>query len=156
TKTWISVSRIRIWPPIESPLTKNMTASILRSAQPVAYILVVGLVMVASLSTKERLRGIFACPASYGSTAYLSDCNSIGYGDYDHGAFWFGLRPEAQRAASNARVLVLGNSRTQFGFSSPDTVRWFAERSISFYMLGFSHYESVTWVTPILAKVQPH
>ena len=128
----------------------------LRSAQPVVYVVVLLVVLAAAFGTKLRLRGVFACPASYGSTAYLSDCNGRSYGDYDHGAFWYGLEPEAQRAASNARVIVLGNSRTQFGFSSPVTVRWFEQRSIPFYLLGFSHYESVTFVTPILAKVQPH
>ena len=126
------------------------------SSQPVVYIVVLVLVMATALGTKLRLQGIFACPASYGTTAYLSDCNATGYGDYDHGAFWFGLEPRAQRAASNARVVFLGNSRAQFGFSAPITAHWFEQRSIPFYMLGFSHYESVTFVTPILEKVQPH
>ncbi len=142
--------------PIESPLTTNMVPSLLRSAHPAVYIIILVLAMVGALGTKLRLNGIFACPASYGGIAYLSDCNASNYGDYDHGAFWFGLEPEARRAASNARVLVLGNSRTQFGFSSPVMLRWFEKRSIPFYMLGFSHYESVTFVTPILAKLQPH
>jgi hypothetical protein len=128
----------------------------LRSAHPAVYIVVLLLVVAAAFGTKLRLRGVFACPASYGNSAYLSDCNASNYGDYDHGAFWFSLEPEAQRAVSNARVIVLGNSRTQFGFSSPVTVRWFEQRSIPFYLMGFSHYESVTFVTPVLAKVQPH
>ena len=119
------------------------------------YVVVLVAVLAAAFGTKIRLRGVFACPASYGSSAYLSDCNAAGYGDYDHGAFWFGLEQQAQQAAREARVVVLGNSRTQFGFSSPVTVRWFEERSIPFYLLGFSHYESVTFVTPILTKVRP-
>jgi hypothetical protein len=113
-------------------------------------------VVLAAFATKLRLRGVFACPASYGNSAYLSDCNASNYGDYDHGAFWFGLEPRARQAAGKASVVVLGNSRTQFGFSSPVTVRWFEQRSIPFYLMGFSHYESVTFVTPVLAKVQPH
>ena len=127
----------------------------LKSPHPAVYIVVLLAVLAAAFGTKLRLRGVFACPASYGSSAYLSDCNASNYGDYDHGAFWFGLEPKAQRAARHASVIVLGNSRTQFGFSSPVTVRWFEQRSIPFYLLGFSHYESVTFVTPILAKVQP-
>jgi hypothetical protein len=128
----------------------------LTSPRPAAYVIVLVLTIAVAFGAKIRLQGIFACPASYGTKAYLSDCNSTAYGDYDHGAFWFGLEPEARLAASKARVVVLGNSRVQFGFSSPFTVRWFESRSIPFYMLGFSHYESVTFVTPILAKVQPH
>src|SRR5690242_8535117 len=128
----------------------------LKSAHPAVYIGILLVVLAASFAAKERFRGIFACPANYGTNAYLSDCNAANYGDYDHGAFWFGLEPEARRAASNARVLVLGNSRTQFALSSPVTARWFGDRSIPFYSLGFAHYESVTFVTPILARVQPH
>jgi len=128
----------------------------LRSANPAVYVVLLLLVVAAAFATKLRLRGVFACPASYGSTAYLSDCNAINYGDYDHGAFWFGLEPAARRAVGDARVIVLGNSRAQFAFSSPATVRWFEQRSIPFYLMGFSHYESVTFVTPMLAKVQPH
>src|ERR1700743_3306970 len=85
----------------------------LSNPQPGAYVIVLVLTIAAAFGVKLRLQGIFACPASYGTTAYLSDCNSTAYGDYDHGAFWFGLEPEARRAASNARVLVLGNSRIE-------------------------------------------
>jgi len=53
-------------------------------------------------------------------------------------------------------VMLLGNSRAQFAFSAPVTARWFGDRSIPFYSLGFSHYESVTFVTPVLARVKPH
>jgi hypothetical protein len=128
----------------------------LKSPRPAVYITVLLAVVAASLATKVRLRGVFACPASYAGPAYLSDCNAASYGDYDHGATWFGLEPETRRAASNASVMLVGNSRVQFGFSSPVTVRWFGERSIPFYSLGFSHYESVTFMTPVLARVKPH
>jgi hypothetical protein len=121
-----------------------------------SYVVILLVVVAASLAIKVRFRGVFACPASYGSVAYLSDCNASGYGDYDHGAFWFELEPRAERAAREAKVLLLGNSRGQFAFSTPVTARWFGDRSIPFYALGFSHYESVTFVTPVLARVQPH
>ena len=121
-----------------------------------SYVIILLVAIAASLAGKVRVRGVFACPASYGSIAYLSDCNASNYGDYDHGAFWFKLEPEAERAASQAKVMLLGNSRVQFGFSSPATARWFGDRSIPFFLLGFSHYESVTFVTPVLGRVQPH
>src|SRR5262245_60014578 len=91
---------------------KPTTAGLwLRGAHPAVYVAVLLLVVAPAFGTKLRLRGVFACPASYGNAAYLSDCNATNYGDYDHGAFWFSLEPEARRAASNARVIVLGNSR---------------------------------------------
>src|SRR5664279_1133485 len=120
------------------------------------YVVILLVVVAATLAVKVRFRGVFACPASYASIAYLSDCNASNYGDYDHGAFWFELEPEALHAASRTKVILMGNSRVQFGFSSPVTTRWFGDRSIPFYLLGFSHYESITFLTPVLARVQPH
>lgn len=122
---------------------------------PASYLFIVLMMLVVALALKVRFRGVFACPASYGAVAYLSDCNATNYGDYDHGAFWFGLEPATERAVTAAKVLLVGNSRVQFGFSSPVTARWFGERSIPFYSLGFSHYESITFVTPILDRLKP-
>ncbi len=120
------------------------------------YVAAVVIALVATFGVKLRSHGVFACPAAYQGVAYLSDCNAAEYGDYDHGAFYFGLEPAARQAASQAQVLFLGNSRIQFALSAPATTRWFDERSIPFYSLGFSHYESVTFVTPVLERVKPH
>lgn len=124
-------------------------------ARPALYLIIVLALLVGAFAAKLRLNGIFACPSSYAGVGYLSDCNVGNYADYDHGAFWFDLEPAAQRAAGRARVLFLGNSRIQFAMSSPATARWFAERSIPFYTLGFSHYESITFTTPVLERVKP-
>jgi hypothetical protein len=139
---------------MEALIRRTMPRS-LAAARPALYLAIVLSVLAATYIVKLRTTGIFACPAAYGDVAYLSDCNAGNYGDYDHGAIWFGLEPEAQMAASKARVLFLGNSRLQFAMSSPATARWFDERSIPFYSLGFSHYESVTFVTPVLERVKP-
>jgi hypothetical protein len=123
--------------------------------RPALYLAIVLAVLCMAFLAKVRVTGIFGCPATYRGMAYLSDCNTSSYGDYDHGAYWFGLEPEAMRATRRARVLFLGNSRIQFAMSSPFTLRWFSERSISFYTMGFSHYESVTFVEPVLDRVEP-
>src|SRR5512138_579242 len=125
------------------------------SLRAAVYIAVVLACLLGAFIAKLRTTGVFACPAAYAGKAYLSDCNATNYGDYDHGAFWFGLEPKAQRALSKARVLFLGNSRIQFAMSSPGTVRWFDERAIPFYSMGFSHYESITFVTPVLDRMKP-
>ena len=136
-------------------MTKVSLGHGLNRARPALYLCILLAVVAVSFATKLRLSGVFACPARYGNIAYLSDCNVANYGDYDHGAMWFGLEPEARRAAASAHVLLIGNSRVQFALSSPVTVRWFDERSIPFYTLGFSHYESVTFMTPTLARIKP-
>ncbi len=126
------------------------------SGGPGLYALVLVLAMVAGIGVSVRHDGIFACRAGgYGDDRYLSYCQATKYADYDHGAFWFGLEPSAIEAAHRADVVFLGNSRTQFGFSSDATRRWFAEAPARFYLLGFSHFENRTFEQPLLAKVVP-
>lgn len=125
------------------------------AGRPLLYLLIVLVVLLGAFVAKQRSTGVFACPAAYAGAAYLSDCNATNYGDYDHGAFWFGLEPQAGAAVSRARVLLLGNSRLQFALSTPATPRWFDERAIPFFSMGFSHYESITFVTPVLERLRP-
>jgi hypothetical protein len=104
---------------------------------------------------KLRFEGVFACPAAASGDAFLADCNSVGYSDYDHGAFWFGLEPEAQRDAREAEVMFLGSSRLQFALSTAATRSWFSTPPVSYYLLGFSHTENVAFVQPLLQKIRP-
>src|SRR5207244_8299560 len=62
--------------------------------RPALYIsILVGAVLVAS-TYKLRIDGIFACPADgYTPDRYLAYCAAARYGDYEHGAFWFGVVP---------------------------------------------------------------
>jgi hypothetical protein len=120
------------------------------------YILTVVVVILAAGAYSLRKYGIFGCQASgYRSDGYLGYCGATSYGDYDHGAIWFGLEPGATAAAANARVIFIGNSRTQFAFSSPATADWFSSLSESYYLLGFSHWENYTFEAPLLRKLRP-
>ena len=127
-----------------------------RKAVPALYVLLVSCAVLAAFVCKLRVEGIFACPASgYGANAYLTDCTAKAYGDYDHGAFWFGLEPQAQRAAAQAEVLMVGSSRLQFAFSGKASAKWFSESGIRYYLLGFSSTENVVFFAPLLAKIHP-
>jgi len=127
-----------------------------RRAAPSLFVLLVACSFVGTFVYKLRIDGIFACPASgYGSNAYLSDCTARTYGDYDHGAFWFGLEPQAQRAAAEADVLFVGSSRLQFAFAGAAAASWFSASGIRHYLLGFSHSETVAFFGPLLTKIRP-
>jgi hypothetical protein len=127
-----------------------------RRAVPALYVLLIFSSVLGSFAYKLRAEGIFACPATgYGSNAYMTDCTAKRYGDYDHGAFWFGLEPQAQRAVAKADLLIVGSSRLQFAFSGLETAQWFSEMGISYYLLGFSNTENVVFFTPLLAKIHP-
>jgi hypothetical protein len=127
-----------------------------RRAAPALFVLVIACAFGGTFLYNLRIDGIFACPAGgYGSNAYLSDCTARTYGDYDHGAFWFGLEPDAQRAAAEADVLLVGSSRLQFAFGGPETTRWFSSPGIRYYLLGFSNSETVAFMGPLLSKIRP-
>ena len=122
------------------------------------YILVVLAAMVGAFGWHMRTAGIFACPATaYGADRYLGYCQGAAYGDYDHGAVWFGLEPGVREAAAAADVLFVGNSRLQFGFSAPALGQWFegAGKGARYYLLGFSHNETAGFTRPLLEGLQP-
>jgi hypothetical protein len=121
-----------------------------------AYLAIVTLGLGVGLIFSLRGTGVFACPAGdYAANRYIAYCGSSHYGDYDHGAFWFNLEPAAQRAASNADVLVLGNSRIQAALSSGATDEWFSANSRSFFLLGFMYDDGMTFSGEILEKLKP-
>lgn len=123
---------------------------------PRFFSFVLVLVFIASFVAHARINGIFACPATeYVGDHYLGHCETSGYGDYDHGAFWFDLEPTARRAAQSADVLFVGNSRMQFGFSAPSLGRWFASQDRNYYLLGFSHSENANFLGPVLDELDP-
>jgi len=124
------------------------------TARSSLYTLLLLAVASASGAYGVRKYGIFNCQASaYGPDTYLSYCAATSYGDYDHGAVWFGLEPAATAAAASSRVLFLGNSRTQFAFSTKATADWFSSISKSYYLLGFSHFENSTFELPLIRKL---
>jgi hypothetical protein len=120
------------------------------------YILAVLAAIVGAFVFHMREAGIFACPAAaYGDGRYLGYCQGAAYGDYDHGAVWFGLEPGVREAAAAADVLFVGNSRMQFGFSAPALGRWFEDHGASYYLLGFSHNETAKFTRPLLESLRP-
>src|SRR5216684_2865081 len=130
--------------------------SFVLAAKSGLYILLLLAVALGAGAYSLRKYGIFGCQASgYASDGYLGYCGATSYGDYDHGAIWFGLEPAAITAATNAHVLFIGNSRTQFAFSSKATADWFSSLSESYYLLGFSHWENYTFEAPLLHTLRP-
>jgi hypothetical protein len=106
-----------------------------------------------------RTQGVFACAAGdayFGTNRYMGYCNAAGFGDYDHGAFWFGLEPVAMRFAADADVLFLGSSRMEFALSTVTTDQWFSSAGLSHYLLGFTSTENATFAAPLLARLKPH
>src|SRR5215468_2498693 len=65
--------------------------------RPTMYIFVILVTTPVGYIYQLRTQTIFACPANfYDSDHYIAYCGAGGYGEYDHGAFWFDLEPSAQ------------------------------------------------------------
>ncbi|MEP6607259.1 MAG: hypothetical protein ABJA83_01115, partial [Burkholderiaceae bacterium] len=127
---------------------------LLSAPKPLFYILLLLCAVVGSFAYKLRVDGIFACGADrYSADRYLAYCNATAYGDYDRGAFWFALEPEAPRNAAAAEVLFIGSSRMQFAFSTAATAEWFSLSAARYYLLGFSHTEDIVFLAPLLSKL---
>ena len=124
--------------------------------RPVLYSVVLVMAMVGAYLFKLRTEGAFSCTAEgYRTDGYMGYCDGSAYGDYDHGAVWFGLEPGVRKFASEAEVLFLGSSRMQFALSTIATDEWFAANGASHYLLGFTHTENMTFTAPLLAGLNP-
>ena len=124
--------------------------------RPAIYLSIILATAGSAFLYELRTKGVFACDgAGYDESHYLSYCNSIGYGDYDHGALWFGLEADALEAAAEADVLFLGSSRMQFAFSTDATRDWFSGRDWNYFLLGFSHNGNAKFLGPLLESMNP-
>ena len=123
--------------------------------RPLAYSAILVAVMIAGGAYGLRRDDLFACQGRYGADRYLAYCQAKNYGDYDYGAFWFGLESDTRNAARNAQVLFLGNSRMQFGLSTIPTATWFSSRFIRHYLLGFAYNGNAPFAALLLARVRP-
>jgi hypothetical protein len=126
------------------------------ASRPTLYALIILAGVLVGYAYKLRTNGIFACQANgYSSDLYLGYCQATGYGDYEHGAFWFGLEPSALNFVSSAQVLFLGDSHLQFALSTTATADWSASASAQYYLLGFLYYENVAFEGELLRKLRP-
>lgn len=79
-----------------------------------------------------------AChPGGYDSDHYMAYCHSTRYGDYEHFALYNNLEPAAVASLKQAQVLFLGNSRTQYAFSTEAVIDYFKTSGVSHYVMGF-------------------
>jgi hypothetical protein len=125
------------------------------TARPALFIWIVFIAASGTFGYKLRTQGIFSCQANgYTSDSFLAYCNTTGYGDYDHGAFWFGLERSAGHSAGAAEVMFLGNSRMQVGFSTSITHDWFSSAQARYFLLGFVH-EKYKFPQELLSRIQP-
>jgi len=76
-------------------------------------------------------------PAGYSEDHYMAYCHTTRYGDYEHYALYNATEPQAVNALKQADVLFLGNSNTQYAFSTRAIIDYFDRPDSSHYVMGF-------------------
>jgi hypothetical protein len=76
--------------------------------------------------------------ASKSEDHFMAWCANPSIGDFEHGAFYYGLDSELSRSLRTAEVLILGHSLTQFAFSTTVTDSFFSARDTPYFLLGFA------------------
>jgi hypothetical protein len=113
--------------------------------QHILYLVVligVGLVSGAPLYFGSWASQVAACRSLQRPGVFLAYCEQPLYASYEHEAYAFGAEPEAVQAMKRARVVVLGDSREQFAFSTPQLDAFFQARGTPYHLLGFGYGES--------------
>ena len=96
---------------------------------------------------------VLTCPPATPGT-FLAYCRNELYGDFEHGAFLYGLEPAAVERAQRADVLVIGDSRAQFGLSTDAMRRYFADRGRTYYLLGMGYGSTSDYARALLQRHQ--
>lgn len=127
-----------------------------KTQRPALYVALLIATMCLATGYKLRSDGLFSCDASgYGADRYVAYCQASAYGDYDYGAFWYGLEPSTSAAAASADVLFVGNSRAQFALSSSAIASWFQSHLARYYLLGFAYNGNMAFAAPLLRRLKP-
>ncbi|MEH2483557.1 hypothetical protein V1282_006914 [Nitrobacteraceae bacterium AZCC 2146] len=95
---------------------------------------------------------IRACAHASRPDAFVAYCNDAAFGDYEHGALYYGFEPQAIKNMKQADVLILGSSRTQFAFSTAAVEEYFTRRGIKYFLLGFGYGEASDLPLAIMQK----
>ena len=97
--------------------------------------------------------GVLTCPPATPGT-FLAYCRNELYGDFEHGAFLYGLESAAVERAQQADVVVIGDSRAQFGFSTGAMRRYFVDRGSTYYLLGMGYGSTSDYARALLQRHQ--
>src|SRR5262249_42639470 len=91
-------------------------------------------------------------PEGLNDTNFIAGCSAPLFGDYEHGAYYFGLEGAAVAHLRRAEVLVLGNSKAMFAFSTRATEDAFRRLGVPYYLLGFGYGESQLFPLALIKK----
>lgn len=116
-----------------------------------AFILVAGVAGLAYRAV-DRWWASIGCFARPPAGQFLAYCAAPQFGDYEHGAYFFNLEPEAMARLKGSDVVFFGSSRGQLALSTNALSRFFSERKVSAYLAGFGFNEAGAFPLALIRK----
>jgi hypothetical protein len=120
------------------------------------YLIVFGLSAILSIvvvGTGQMTIDNLSCRSTkYRDHDFLAYCGSDKYGDYEHGALYYGSEPSIRDSIRSAKVIFLGSSRTQAGFSTMAVRAYFDKLDIRFFVMGFGYGEVSPFSLAVLKR----
>jgi ferredoxin len=83
---------------------------------------------------------------------FLAYCRSVRYGDYEHGALYYGLEPKARESIRAAQVLFIGSSRIQAALAANAVREYFRARGIRYFVMGFGYGDVSAFGQPVMER----
>ena len=92
------------------------------------------------------------CYHSAPADRFMAYCASPQFGDYEHGAYYYDLEPEALDHLKHADVVFFGTSRAQIALSTSALSSFFALHAMTPYLFGFGYGEYGAFPLAIMRK----
>lgn len=117
----------------------------------VVFLVVAGITGLAYRAI-DRTYTSLGCFQPLPADHFMAYCSSPGFGDYEHGVYYYGLQPEAVAQARKADVLFFGTSRAQLALSTTALTQFFATQTVKPYLLGFGYDEPGAFPLALIKK----
>lgn len=96
------------------------------------------------------------CNQTSSPDVFLAYCANPQFADYEHGAYYKHLEPEAIASVERADVLVLGSSISQMTFSTEEAASYFGRHKLRYHVMGFGYTEGGKFGLAVLSTAVPH
>jgi hypothetical protein len=92
------------------------------------------------------------CRSGSFPAAFLAYCQNPSFASYEHAAVFYGFEPDMVDNLRRADVIFVGDSELLIGFSEANVEKFFADRGIRYFLLGFGYGESSEFAFAVLKK----
>lgn len=123
-----------------------------RASFIVMFVLAAALAFALPIPMKYVWTMSEGCRSASFPAAFLAYCQNPSFASYEHAALFYGLEPDMVENLRRAEVVFVGDSELLIGFSEANVEKFFADRGIRYFLLGFGYGESSEFALAVLKK----